>query len=205
MQYLSVKNLTKYQHYKHRNPPWIKLYREVWTDYTLRQLPVVSRLLFLGLSSLAMELENQVPADPKYLTDRLGFKVLDKDISYLLSSNLILSNLEEQIASTELAPCMQPASNGSNTLINGRNYREEAKALIDFLNEKTGKGFRVNDTNLEFIMARLRSGVEAQTCRTLIMRKVRDWLPDPKMSAYLRPETLFNKTKFETYLAEVTT
>ena len=203
MQYLSVKNLTKYQHYKHRNPPWIKLYREVWTDYTLRQLPVVARLLFLGLSSLAMELENRVPADPRYLSDRLGFKVTLPDISHLLSSNLILSNLEEQVASATLADCKHDASNMSNHVINGRNYREEAKALIDFLNEKTGKSFRVNDTNLEFIMARLRSGVDQQTCKTLIMRKVRDWLPDPKMSHYLRPETLFNKTKFETYLAEV--
>jgi uncharacterized phage protein (TIGR02220 family) len=204
MHYLSVKNLAKYQHYKHRNPPWIKLYREVWTDYTLRQLPIVCRLLFLGLSSLAMELENKVPADPKYLSDRLGFKITQPDISNLILSNLILSNLEEQIASAVLAECKQNASASDKPLMNGRNYREEAKALLDFLNEKTGKGFRVNDTNMEFIMARLRSGVDSQTCRTLIMRKVRDWLPDPKMSMYLRPETLFNKTKFETYLAEVT-
>ena len=112
---LSIKNLRKYQHYTHRNPPWIKLYREFWTDYTLRSLPLETRFLFLGLSSLAMELENQVPGDPKYLSDRLGFKVTQSAINLLVSSslvlsNLILSNLEEHVASTPLADCKQDAS-----------------------------------------------------------------------------------------------
>jgi uncharacterized phage protein (TIGR02220 family) len=91
----------------------------------------------------------------------------------------------------------------SKSYTNGRNYREEAKVVLGFLNEKTGKKFRANDTNLEFVIARLKSGVDVQTCKTLIARKVRDWTPKPEMVPYLRPETLFNKTKFETYLAEV--
>ncbi len=202
MHYLSVKNLSKYQHYKHRNPPWIKLYREVWTDYTLRQLPVVSRLLFLGLSSLAMELDNHVPADAKYLTDRLGFKVTLPDISSLISSNLILSNLEEQVASDVLAACTHDASMKLAST-NGRDYIDESKQVLQFLNEKTTKHFRPVPANLTVIEARLRSGVDVQTCKTLIARKVRDWTPKPEMVGYLRPETLFNKTKFETYLAEV--
>lgn len=87
--------------------------------------------------------------------------------------------------------------------INLRNYREESKIILAFLNEKTGKKFREVEANLSLIEARLRSGVELQTCRTLVMRKVRDWRDDAKMARYLRPETLFNRTKFETYLAEV--
>lgn len=86
---------------------------------------------------------------------------------------------------------------------NGRDYRGEAKTVLLFLNEKTGKKFREVEANLSMIEARLKSGVELQACKSLIARKVRDWQTDPKMSAYLRPETLFNKTKFETYLAEV--
>lgn len=84
-----------------------------------------------------------------------------------------------------------------------RNFKQEAKEVLQFLNEKTGKKFREVDASLSFIEARLKSGVEVQDCRTLIARKVRDWLSDPKMMKYLRPETLFNATKFETYLAEV--
>lgn len=86
-----------------------------------------------------------------------------------------------------------------------RNYLDEAKEVLKFLNEKTGKKFREVPATLVFIEARLKSGVEVQDCRTLIARKVRDWGTDPKMMKYLRPETLFNQTKFETYLAEVST
>lgn len=86
---------------------------------------------------------------------------------------------------------------------NGRNYRAEAKLVLQFLNEKTGRHYREVSANLAFIEARLKSGVDVQTCKTLIARKVRDWTPNPEMLPYLRPETLFNKTKFETYLAEV--
>lgn len=89
-------------------------------------------------------------------------------------------------------------------IANGRDYRAEAKTVLAFLNEKTGKQFREVESNLSFIEARLKSDIDVQTCKTLIARKVRDWTPKPEMAPYLRPETLFNKTKFETYLAEVT-
>lgn len=88
--------------------------------------------------------------------------------------------------------------------INGRDYLTESKEVLAFLNDKSGKHFREVDANLGHIQARLKSGIDVQTCKTLIARKVRDWTPKPEMAPYLRPETLFNKTKFETYLAEVT-
>lgn len=120
MQYLSIKNLTRYQHYKHRNPPWIKLYREFWTDYTLLSLGPTERLLFLGLCSLASELDNKIPADPVYLTRRLGFPIASKMLA-AVSTLLCLysdSTLREQVASTELADCRQHASkkNGKTVL-----------------------------------------------------------------------------------------
>jgi uncharacterized phage protein (TIGR02220 family) len=90
-----------------------------------------------------------------------------------------------------------------HAIANGRNYRAEAKIVLSFLNEKTERVYRESDPNMNIIMARLESGVDVQTCKTMIMRKVRDWKPDPKMAKFLRPETLFNRTKFESYLAEV--
>lgn len=204
MDYLSLKNLRKYQHYSHRNPPWIKLYREFWTDYTVRSLTPLQRLLFLGLMTLAAELENQIPHDARYLSDRLGLKVAETDISTLLSSTLLSSTLKHTSADNMLAGCTQDASEISKTLSNGRNYRDEAVTILAFLNQKSGKSFRAVPTNLSLIEARLRTGVDLQSCKSLIARKVRDWSTDPKMQAYLRPETLFNKTKFESYLAEVT-
>lgn len=34
-----VRNWNHFQHYKHRNPPWIKLYREILTDPDWHCLP----------------------------------------------------------------------------------------------------------------------------------------------------------------------
>jgi hypothetical protein len=37
--------------------------------------------------------------------------------------------------------------------------------------------------------------------KQMISRQVLKWKDDPKMCDYLRPETLFNKTKFDGYYA----
>ena len=82
--------------------------------------------------------------------------------------------------------------------------RGTAVRLLEFLNEKAGRRHRTVPATLEPIMARLREGATEQECRSVIARKVRDWNGDPRMVKYLRPETLFNRTKFESYLGERT-
>ncbi len=86
--------------------------------------------------------------------------------------------------------------------IKSRDYKTEAKEVLEFLNRKTGKAFRCVDTNLRPIIERLKSGIEVQDCKTVIARKHRDWSKDPKMSGYLRPATLFRASNFESYLGE---
>ena len=81
--------------------------------------------------------------------------------------------------------------------------REHAKHVLAFLNEKTGRTFRPVDTNLRLIEARLKTGATVQDCKSVIARKVRAWLPDPKMAPFLRPKTLFTPTNFENYLGEL--
>lgn len=87
----------------------------------------------------------------------------------------------------------------------------QAVEVLQFLNDKTKRKFRGLDgrgrptPNLKFIVARLESGATVQDCKTVVARKFREWSSDDKMRMYLRPETLFNATKFEQYLGECTT
>ncbi len=81
--------------------------------------------------------------------------------------------------------------------------KKEAIEVLDFLNEKTGKKYRPSETNLKFIISRLKSGGTVSNCRMIIAKKYRDWKDDPKMINYVRPATLFNATKFEQYLGEL--
>lgn len=83
-----------------------------------------------------------------------------------------------------------------------RELRAHARTILTFLNEKAGRSFRPVDATLRPIEARLRAGATVEDCRGVVARKVRDWRGDPKMVKFLRPETLFNATKFESYLGE---
>lgn len=80
-----------------------------------------------------------------------------------------------------------------------RQLREQATEILGFLNTKTNRNYRFIEANLTLIESRLRSGATVQECKAVIARQTRAWLTDPKMTTYLRPETLFNRTKFESY------
>lgn len=83
-----------------------------------------------------------------------------------------------------------------------RSVTEAATDLLHYLNEKSGRNFRETDTNLGFICARLREdGVDAIGIKKMVDRQISLWKGDAVMSEYLRPETLFNKTKFDSYYA----
>ena len=73
--------------------------------------------------------------------------------------------------------------------------------LLNFLNEKSGRHFRETDTNLNFIIQRLKEpDVDVEGCKLMIFRQVARWKGTPQ-EEYLRPETLFGKTKFDSYYA----
>jgi uncharacterized phage protein (TIGR02220 family) len=81
-------------------------------------------------------------------------------------------------------------------------YSPESRAVLHFLNEQSGHHYRETSTNLGFIQERLNEdGVDIDGVRQMISRQSMLWKDDPRMARYLRPETLFNKTKFDSYYA----
>jgi hypothetical protein len=61
MKLLSVKNWEKFQHYKDRDPPWIKLYRDTLTTEAWVLGSDLSRLLQLASTMLAARYSNKIP------------------------------------------------------------------------------------------------------------------------------------------------
>ena len=53
------------------------------------------------------------------------------------------------------------------------------------------------------IAARLKEGATERQCKLVVLRKFHDWGNDEKMAEYLRPATLFNRTKFAQYVGEI--
>lgn len=78
-----------------------------------------------------------------------------------------------------------------------------ATEILDYLNKTCGYRYRAIDTNLKLIIARLQSKVSVDDCFQVIKNKRKEWEDKPEMAKYLRPLTLFNKTKFEQYLGEI--
>lgn len=73
-------------------------------------------------------------------------------------------------------------------------------AIVAYLNEKAGTNYRTTGAKTKsLIRARIAEGFTEDSFRTVIDHKCGEWLSDPKMRGFLRPETLFG-TKFESYL-----
>ncbi len=71
--------------------------------------------------------------------------------------------------------------------------------IIDYLNSKTGKGYRWQTKSTQgHINARFAEGYTVEDFKNVIDKKTAEW-KGGKMEQYLRPETLFG-TKFEGYL-----
>lgn len=91
--------------------------------------------------------------------------------------------------------------NGKNEIRDTLSSRCEM--IISYLNEKTGRNYSSkNKSTIDLIRARFNEGQTAKDFITVIDKKVKDWLTDDKMNVYLRPSTLFNRTKFENYFNE---
>lgn len=90
------------------------------------------------------------------------------------------------------------------TSINSSNKTDSnlCKAVISYLNEKLGTKYKPNSAiNKRLIDARAKEGYSLDDFKQVIDNKCATWAHDPKMSKYLRPQTLFG-TKFESYLNE---
>ena len=78
------------------------------------------------------------------------------------------------------------------------------KEIIDYLNEKTHSHYKhTTKATQRIINGRISEGFTVEDFKKVIDTKADQWLNDKKMSAYLRPETLFAASHFESYLNEV--
>ena len=83
---------------------------------------------------------------------------------------------------------------------------DDAKLVLDYLNKKSGHNYRPVSAHLEAIQARLKDKeVTVPGIQQMIDAKCAEWRDDPNMAKYLRPQTLFNRSKFAGYYDTRTT
>lgn len=126
MKHFRVRNWEKFQHYKDRNPPWIKLHTELLDNYEFSSLQDASKLLAMCIWMLAARSDNKIPADPEWIKSRASLKS-KPDLQPLFDGKFIEwiqeLPLSEQVASDALADSKQDACSEERQ----RRDREEAK------------------------------------------------------------------------------
>jgi hypothetical protein len=106
MMILKPKNWDKFQHYKDRCPPWIKLHRDILNDRLFSNLPIASKALAPLLWLLASESKDgSFDAAIEELAFRLHIasKDIESGLKPLIDKGFFVD------ASTMLAPCLHVA------------------------------------------------------------------------------------------------
>ena len=127
---LSVKNFERYQHYKDRTPPWIKLYNDVLDDYEFGRLQDASKAHLILIWLLASRTNNEIPNDAEWISRKIG--ATDKvDLRGLVRAGFLIEN--------QLLPDMEHDASKALDLARSREGEGEG--------ETEGEALRSNDLN----------------------------------------------------------
>lgn len=130
MAFFRVKNFERFQHYKDRSPPWIKLYNELLDDYDFGLLPDASKMHLVAIWLLASRSDNKIPYDSGWVERRIN-ATERVDLGLLLDRGFIV--VDQQLhslardASVALADCLSRE----------RGEAEGEKRHIEPIQEKT--------------------------------------------------------------------
>ena len=156
-----------------------------------QQSNALKKLCGLGIVDIK---KKDVPAK-RYI--RINDAELLKLFDYKLSKNLTTG--DQKISPLEVKK-FDVNNNKGNNNNNSNNYPIPYDRIIDYLNKRTGSGYRPSSKKTrDLIKARFNEGFTEEDFYQVIDKKTADWLSDNRMNKFLRPETLFG-TKFESYL-----
>lgn len=112
MKYFRIRNWEKFQHYKRRNPPWIKLHVLFLDDWAISNLTPRNQILLVRLWLIASRTENLLQDDQHWLKFHTKLKGV---ISLKPLEKALFIEYIEKRASTPLASCKQSATPESET------------------------------------------------------------------------------------------
>ena len=107
MKYIQIVNWDKFQHYKRRDPPWIKLYNSILDKIEFQRLTNECKLLLFHLWLVASKTDNLIPLDEEYLRDETHLRIdFNFQMESLIKAEFVIVN---DYDSTMIATCKQSA------------------------------------------------------------------------------------------------
>lgn len=189
-------------------------FKGVWIDKTIwldSRLNALDKIILVEIDSLDNE-ETGCFASNQYLAEfcQCSERKITEAISKLIKLNYIYVKsfngrtrmLGSRLAKFATLPSKICYSAQQNLpqIKNNINNKDNILNInvLDYLNKKAGTHYKPIESNLKFINARLKD-YSIEDLKAVIDKQVAEWKGTP-MQKYLRPETLFNATKFESYL-----
>lgn len=165
-QFLRIRNWERFQHYKDRSPPWIKLHRELLTSETWVSTDDASRVLAIALMLLAAATDNKIPANKQYIR-RAAYLNSDPDWGPLVDAQFIEIVEEDEHALVDASKALASGTKCSSEERREEKSREETESgspvfdQIRKLYPKRSGSHRWSDAQSAF-RARLREGHTAE-------------------------------------------
>ena len=96
--HLRVRNWEKFQHYRDRDPPWIKLYNQLLDDYDFSRLPDATKGHLVMIWLMASRNDNKIPNDPEWVGAKISADT-PVDLPLLVEGGFLVPCMEEEDAS----------------------------------------------------------------------------------------------------------
>jgi hypothetical protein len=141
--FIRVVNWERFQHYKHRNPPWIKLYGEILSSRTWVTLDDPNRVLAFAILMLAARHDNKIPMDPAYIR-RVAYLNSDPNFAGLLENNFV--EIMDDVNNV-LAPCLHDASNLHPNALPEKEKRQSREETKNSSSELKSSSDQTSDFN----------------------------------------------------------
>lgn len=149
-----------------------------------------SRIWFYWLSECVDEM-----LEPEFIekqkTELKKYKLSESEISEIYEYGVQLLQQDFRIIEEKKKKAVKPVSKEVQII---------AEQVIEYLNVQTGATYESKKgSNLELIAGRIAEGFTIADFKLVIDKKVKDW-KGTDWEKFLRPLTLFSKSKFENYL-----
>ena len=208
--YISVRSWDRYQHYKKRHPPWIKLYNTLLDDYDLMALDPRLRWMAVAILLLASRTDNKIPADLTMLRNRLWMDDLTQaDVDKLVSVGFVRLS---QDASTPLAtPISQTETEGETEITvatqpgkpvdkNPLGWAVELLRETLWLGKAPPARHSTTDNDLSIVKAALKAGYDPlrieRICRGAALRRQAGDFPDVERGEPMSLKRLYHDPKW---------
>jgi len=144
---LAVANWEKYQHYKDRNPPWIKLHFSLLTSRDWVMMSDASRVLAIACMLIASRNDGKVPNDPEYIKRVAYLSSLPK-LKPLIDSGFLIRDSAYLADDSTMQAEFRPESETETETEKRQRQRKSARAreesllVLEYLNKTVGRNFK---------------------------------------------------------------